>query len=85
MYPVLIKTGADGTLHLFPFTFWENTRGTSRLSQPTETRHPQRANCLPYRLLMLEKEIILKKQLAARCLLQCGVDRKLPASAGVGY
>jgi hypothetical protein len=33
---------------------------------------------------MFEKEIILKEQLAARCLFQCSVDRKLPANAGVG-
>jgi hypothetical protein len=31
---------------------------------------------------MFEKEIILKEQLAARCLFQCSPARKLPASAG---
>jgi hypothetical protein len=31
---------------------------------------------------MFEKEIILKEQLAAPCLFQCSVDRKLPTSAG---
>ena len=30
---------------------------------------------------MFAKEIILKEQLAARCLFQCSVDRKLPANA----
>jgi len=35
---------------------------------------------LPYCLLMFEKEIILKKQLAALCLFQCSVDRNLPGS-----
>ncbi len=30
---------------------------------------------------MFEKEIILKEQLAARCLFQCSLDGKLPASA----
>jgi hypothetical protein len=30
---------------------------------------------------MLEKEIILKEQLAARCLFQCSPARKLPANA----
>jgi len=33
---------------------------------------------------MLEKEIILKEQLAARGLLQCSVDGKSLANAGVG-
>src|SRR5207245_11312400 len=33
---------------------------------------------------MFEKQIILKEQLAARCLFQCSAARKLPASAGVG-
>jgi hypothetical protein len=37
---------------------------------------------LPYCLLMFEKEIILKEQLAARCLFQCSPARKLPANAG---
>jgi hypothetical protein len=41
-----------------------------------------KSNCLPYCLLMFEKEIILKEQLAARCLFQCSVDRKLPGNAG---
>jgi hypothetical protein len=31
---------------------------------------------------MFEKEIILKEQLAARCLFQCSPARKLSASAG---
>ena len=31
---------------------------------------------------MFEKEIILKEQLAARCLFQCSPARKLPANAG---
>jgi len=31
---------------------------------------------------MFAKEIILEEQLAARCLFQCSVDRKLPANAG---
>jgi hypothetical protein len=31
--------------------------------------------------LMFEKEIILKEQLAVRCLLQCSPARKLPANA----
>src|ERR1700722_2592963 len=30
-----------------------------------------KSNCLPYCLLMFEKEIILEEQLAARCLFQC--------------
>jgi hypothetical protein len=35
---------------------------------------------------MFEKEIILKEQLAARCLFQCSPARKLPANAGTfGY
>ena len=38
-----------------------------------------KSNCLPYCLLMFEREIILEEQLAARCLFQCSVDRKLPA------
>ena len=29
---------------------------------------------------MFAKEIILEEQLAARCLFQCSVDRKLPAN-----
>ncbi len=29
---------------------------------------------MPYCLLMFEKEIILKEQLAVRCLFQCSVD-----------
>jgi hypothetical protein len=37
---------------------------------------------LPYCLLMFEKEIILKEQLAARCLFQCSPARKLLANAG---
>jgi hypothetical protein len=32
---------------------------------------------------MLEKEIILKEQLAARCLLQFSPARKFPANAGM--
>src|SRR5260370_33326488 len=43
-----------------------------------------KSNCLPYCLLMFEKEIILKEQLAAPCLFQCSPARKLPANAGVG-
>jgi hypothetical protein len=35
-------------------------------------------------LLMFEKEIILKEQLAAPCLFQCSVDGKLAANDGVG-
>jgi hypothetical protein len=31
---------------------------------------------------MLEKEIIVKEQLAAWCLFQCSVDGKFAASAG---
>ena len=31
--------------------------------------------------IVFEKEIILKEQLAAHCLLQCSPARKLPASA----
>jgi hypothetical protein len=31
---------------------------------------------------MFAKEIILKKQLAAPCLFQCSVDRKLAANVG---
>jgi hypothetical protein len=38
---------------------------------------------LPYCLLMFEKEIILKEQLATRCLFQCSVDRKVPANTGM--
>src|SRR5277367_4237040 len=34
-----------------------------------------KSNCLPYCLLMFEKEIILKEQLAARCFYQCSVAR----------
>jgi hypothetical protein len=36
---------------------------------------------LPYCLLMFEKEIILKEQLAARCLFQFSPARKLPANS----
>src|SRR3984957_9485593 len=36
-----------------------------------------KSNCLPYCLLMFEKEIILKEQLAAPCLFQCSLTRKL--------
>ena len=32
--------------------------------------------------MLFEKEIILREQLAARCLLQCSPARKLPANAG---
>jgi hypothetical protein len=38
----------------------------------TETRHPRRAPAYQYCLSMFEKEIILKWQLAARCLFRCG-------------
>src|ERR1700733_10713027 len=33
-----------------------------------------KTNCLPYCLLMLEKEIILEEQVAARRLFQCSVE-----------
>jgi hypothetical protein len=39
---------------------------------------------LDIRLLMFEKEIILKEQLAARCLFQCSPARKLPAKGICG-
>src|SRR5208282_2899765 len=42
-----------------------------------------KSNCLPYCLLMFEKEIILKERLAAPCLFQCSPARKLPADPGV--
>src|SRR5579864_5547 len=42
-----------------------------------------KSNCLPYCLLMFEKEIILKEQLAVLCLFQCSVDRKLPANGRI--
>ena len=44
----------------------------------TSTKHAEIVSCL----LMFEKEIILKEQLAVRCLLQCSPARKLPANAG---
>src|SRR5690349_12984989 len=39
------------------------------------------SNCLPYCLLMFEKEIILEEQLTARCLFQCSPARKLAVNA----
>src|SRR5271170_4328741 len=36
-----------------------------------------KSNCLPYCLLMFEKEIILEGQLGVRCLFQCSVGGKL--------
>src|SRR6476659_9110733 len=42
-----------------------------------------KSNCLPYCLLMFEKEIMLKEELAARCLFQCSVAGKLPVNAGL--
>src|ERR1700721_344048 len=41
-----------------------------------------KSNCLPYCLLIFEKEIILKEQLAAPCLFQCSLTRNLPANSG---
>src|SRR5215469_10931431 len=40
-----------------------------------------KSNCLPYCLLMFEKEIILKEQLAARYLFQFSPAREFPANA----
>jgi hypothetical protein len=38
-----------------------------------------KSNCLPYSLLMFEKEIILKEQLAVRCAFQCSPPGELAA------
>jgi hypothetical protein len=53
-------------------------RGAKRKSELRALTVPQPGSV---GLLIFEKEIILKEQLAARCLFQCSPVRKLPANA----